>query len=329
MDSNPYQSPAAFERPHAVSEHAVPFASGHGRAVVTIAMLLACVGVAGFSAVSDVMQIGLLERIVAGDPNAVAAADANDMRVSLLGIVQVVMLVVTGVCFLTWIHRAHRNLPALGADGLKFTPGWSVGWWFIPVANLWKPFQAVQEVWWGSDPDRDEPNVHDWRHHAGSGPLGWWWAAWIANNLADRVVAGAFADAHTPQEFITGSYAMLGSHALDVVAAGLAIVIVLGIDRRQEQRLRAIDDGRAGCTSIGSGDLSRVVLPHRLLAQQPLQQSDLAGVDHLVHRAPRTQSIFVLQIWCSRSGGRSSRWSGNVASSTSACSWTASSTMRN
>lgn len=236
MESNPYKSPAAFVGAEAVPGHAIPFESGHGRAIVVIVMLLVCIGVACLSAVSDVMQIGLLQRIDAGDPNAIGEADANDMRVSLLGIVQIVVLLITGVCFLMWIHRARRNLPALGAEGLRFTPGWSVGWWFIPIANLWKPFQAAQEVWWGSDPERDVPNVQDWRHRGGAGPLGWWWAAWIGTRLVDYEVARANSDAHTAQELITASYAMLCSRAFDVVAAMLAIMVVQGIDRRQEQR---------------------------------------------------------------------------------------------
>jgi Domain of unknown function (DUF4328) len=236
MESNPYQSPAAIDNAPAGVGHAVPFESGHGRAVMTTILLSICMGVVVISAVSDVMQIGLLERIKAGDPGAADEADSNDARQRLVGVSEVLVNIATAVCFLMWVHRARRNLPALGADGLKFTPGWTVGWWFVPLANLWKPFQAMQEVWWGSDPDRDVANVNDWRHNASSGPLGWWWAVWIARNVSAQAINRIYLNAETPQQLIESSYALLVSSGVEVIAAALAIAVVLGIDRRQEQR---------------------------------------------------------------------------------------------
>ena len=36
------------------------------------------------------------------------------------------------------------------ADHESFTPGWSVGWFFVPIMNPWKPFQAMREIWQAS-----------------------------------------------------------------------------------------------------------------------------------------------------------------------------------
>src|SRR5438093_12382214 len=54
--------------------------------------------------------------------------------------------------FLTWLQRAYRNLPALHATELRYTPGWAVGSWFIPLVNLFAPHQVVSELWKASDP---------------------------------------------------------------------------------------------------------------------------------------------------------------------------------
>lgn len=37
-----------------------------------------------------------------------------------------------------WIYRAHANLFAAGYQGLEYTPGWSVGWFFVPIASLFR-----------------------------------------------------------------------------------------------------------------------------------------------------------------------------------------------
>ena len=35
----------------------------------------------------------------------------------------------------------------------RFSPGWSVGWWFIPALNLLRPYQVIKEIWRGSYPN--------------------------------------------------------------------------------------------------------------------------------------------------------------------------------
>jgi hypothetical protein len=46
-----------------------------------------------------------------------------------------------------WCHRAYRNLPALGAGVVRFSPGWAAGSWFVPVLNLFRPYQVLRELW--------------------------------------------------------------------------------------------------------------------------------------------------------------------------------------
>ncbi|HMA36213.1 MAG TPA: DUF4328 domain-containing protein [Chloroflexia bacterium] len=58
-----------------------------------------------------------------------------------------------GVLFLIWIYRAHRNLPALGAACLKYSPGWAVGGFFVPFVSLVLPFRVMAEIWKASQPE--------------------------------------------------------------------------------------------------------------------------------------------------------------------------------
>lgn len=57
---------------------------------------------------------------------------------------------VTAVLVLRWFYRANKNLHARSVPGLDFTPGWAVGWFFVPVINLWKPYQVMRELFWAS-----------------------------------------------------------------------------------------------------------------------------------------------------------------------------------
>ena len=79
----------------------------------------------------------------------------------------------TGILVLTWIHRANHNARQLGADDMTFTPGWAVGWYFVPIAWFWKPYQAMKEIW------RASANPSDWVGRPVSPLLHWWWILWI------------------------------------------------------------------------------------------------------------------------------------------------------
>ncbi|KAF0092921.1 MAG: hypothetical protein E1N59_3319 [Puniceicoccaceae bacterium 5H] len=50
------------------------------------------------------------------------------------------------IFFLLWVYRAQLNLRFLGARDRDFSPGWAVGWFFIPLANLVKPFEMMTQL---------------------------------------------------------------------------------------------------------------------------------------------------------------------------------------
>ena len=43
--------------------------------------------------------------------------------------------VVNALVFLVWVHGAREALDALGLQGLRFGPRWSIGWFFVPFAK--------------------------------------------------------------------------------------------------------------------------------------------------------------------------------------------------
>lgn len=111
---------------------------------------------------------------------AVAAGEANDSRQQIIGVIQFIIFVVSGILILKWIHRANFNVRQLGGFEMQFTPGWSIGWYFIPFANLWKPYQAMKEIWKASI------NPQDWKNQPVPSLLGWWWFFWIVSNMFEN-----------------------------------------------------------------------------------------------------------------------------------------------
>lgn len=91
------------------------------------------------------------------------------------------VVIAAEVLWLIWQHKVNADLWARGVEGLRFTPGWSVGWWFVPFANLIQPFRAVRElsrrVGRTGSPGPVEPPA------VGDGTLSAWWGSMLLHWL--------------------------------------------------------------------------------------------------------------------------------------------------
>jgi hypothetical protein len=160
-------------------------------------------------------------------------AAANDHRQQVVAFVYLVVALVVVVLFCCWIYRANCNARALGAQGMSFTPGWSVGWFFIPIASLWKPFQAMREIWKASiDPI-------DWQSLPTDPLLGWWWAGFIVSNVLGQIAFRISEGAKTVESLKSATVADIVSDAADIVATVLALMLVERLYRIQRARAAA------------------------------------------------------------------------------------------
>lgn len=50
------------------------------------------------------------------------------------------------IIYLTWVYKAHFNLSLLGAKNLRYSHASAIWWWFVPIANLWKPYSVLKEI---------------------------------------------------------------------------------------------------------------------------------------------------------------------------------------
>ena len=180
---------------------------------------------------SDCIQYELITNAKQGFLPSQATAEANDQRQMIIGVVQLVLFIPTGILFLMWIHRANSNARSLGAQGMRFTPGWAVGWYFIPVAHFWKPYQAMREIWKAS-----MYSSGDW-HLQPSGPLlKWWWAFWIVSNFFGNNAFKAMMKAEKLNQLTIASGLGIASDLLSIPLYITAILLVAKITEAQAQR---------------------------------------------------------------------------------------------
>jgi hypothetical protein len=88
----------------------------------------------------------------------------------------VVTFVAAGYHSLRWIYRANSNAHSLNAS-LGMPPGWNVGWFFVPIATWWKPYQGVRDVWQISANPQDPASAER------PALLVRWWTFWLLTNI--------------------------------------------------------------------------------------------------------------------------------------------------
>ena len=212
---------------HAVREP-IP-ASGLARATMGLLGVGVVLDLAGIA--SSWMQYGLLDRLGAGETFPQEVLDANDNREQLLGFAQVGMALLTATVFLVWMHRAYKNLETFGERRLTFTPSAAVWAWFIPFANLVRPFRAMTELWRRSGGAADEGLA------AGAPAfMQAWWGVWLASNLAGQVVMRTSAGSDTLSELSRATVAQAFSSVLSAIAGVLALIVVRAVAIRQAER---------------------------------------------------------------------------------------------
>jgi len=152
---------------------------------------------------------------------------------------RIAIMLITAILVLTWIHRANYNARQLGADDMRFTPRWAVGWYFIPVAWFWKPYQAMKEIWLAS------ANPSDWRGRLASPLLLWWWIFWIVPFWGVSLVdwwAGRRLDERGAE--IVQASTGIASALMDTALALILIAIIRRVHHNQmAHHRRQVADG--------------------------------------------------------------------------------------
>lgn len=95
----------------------------------------------------------------------------------LVGLAEILTFLLAGIGVLVWFYRARANLARAGLEELAYSPGRSVGSFFVPIANLFVPFLSMRELHnrsHGEIPELSRSSVPD---------VASWWTCHLAGSL--------------------------------------------------------------------------------------------------------------------------------------------------
>jgi len=217
--ADPVPAPVPLEAPSGYAFTKDP----RGLTAALKVMLWVNVVIAGLSLLSDLLQL----KLASTGEIAMDAAEANDSRQALIGLVYLGVYLATAIIFAMWIYRANLNSRGFGATGMRFTPGWSVGYFFIPILNLFRPFQAMKEIW------KVSGNPRRWEAEPAGGILTVWWTLWILSNLLGQAVLRMSMAADTAEKLQIATSFSIFATLMDIPLSIVAIKMVSTIHARQ------------------------------------------------------------------------------------------------
>lgn len=155
-----------------------------------------------------------------------------DMTFAIGAIASLVFYVLSAFATARLTYRLMKNAHELQSDETLISPGWAVGWYFIPFANLAMPPRAVGQIW--------RTTFRHLGQERGSGIIGWWWAAWLISSI----VLGVSDRMSAPTSSLGGEDYYVGlsvGYALRFVCASLLLVVFGTLAKAQKNLNRVAD----------------------------------------------------------------------------------------
>lgn len=201
-----------------------------------VGLLILGIVAAAASLVTGAMQLDLLQRAQSGSLSGVALSTAATQSDELRGLVAIPFVVAffgTIVMFCFWTLRMARNTRALGAQDMKISPGWAVGWYFVPIANLFMPYRAMKEIWKASQ------SPQAWQELRRGAVLPWWWGLFLASSILGNMEARVTLMAKTMPQLTAATAVSMASDILYAASAVVALILVRDVQGAQTRAARS------------------------------------------------------------------------------------------
>jgi hypothetical protein len=170
-------------------------------------------GVSAITIASDVFRYFAYASLTAGAGSSPRVQVAETIA-STVSIAYLLVLAVLAVLFLVWVYRTNAYLRLTSGYPIRATPGWAVAWYFVPIANLFRPLRDMRDIWRAS-------------HGGASGGLGLvnaWWAAFLVSNVV--WLAAPAPELTSASAYMLDSLSYLAADAVSVIPCALTLVLV-------------------------------------------------------------------------------------------------------
>jgi hypothetical protein len=164
----------------------------------------------------------------------------DDALIALLALVGLVGLVLTAVFYCMWVFRTIKAAMALSPKPFPTSAGMAVGYYFIPILSLYRPYQIMRQTFEWSMPQKEKLSSKT------SALMLTWWLLWIFGNL---IGYSAVRADNVPLDVLSSFLSVL---------AGLGLIpLVKELSEIQTRRLKEWQEAQAPFAAEGFVDYPR------------------------------------------------------------------------
>jgi len=181
---------------------------------------------------SNIMQINLINDYLVKNLYSKhefsVLREKNLFRVNLIYGLYMLFLFSSFFLIGRWFYVCAKINHISRKEELKFSPGWSVGWYFIPFANLVMPYRSLKETYKASF------KSENWHSIKIPYDFPFWWSTWLLANWFDWSKWSIWlGDVITYSELNQASYIEICSDVFLIVNSFFLIRIINVVYRNQ------------------------------------------------------------------------------------------------
>jgi len=176
------------------------------------------------SIISGVFQYNLLQYIANGGSVSYEAAFANDAREVIIAILLTIAYLISVIFFIMWFRRSYYNLHQNHLK-LSYSEGWAAGAWFVPIVNLYMPYEIMKELYKATRKLLSQAGATV-ENLLLTKILGWWWALWIINGVLGQFVFHISKSSQTINDLIITTFLGMGSEIFGLILSFVTIKVI-------------------------------------------------------------------------------------------------------
>ncbi|WP_028777590.1 DUF4328 domain-containing protein [Shimazuella kribbensis] len=156
----------------------------------------------------------------------------TDMQTSQMdywGLAADIVFFIIIICYCLWLYRIYQNMYSFGFDHyLRMTPGWAVGWYFVPIANFYKPYQGMKDVWDACDTGNEKKST--------SSLIKWWWIFFVSSFITFRFIINP----PTKENIIFNMKIDIALTLFDFLSIVSVYLLIHKLSKKQEQTYQSL-----------------------------------------------------------------------------------------
>lgn len=173
---------------------------------------------------SNILEFFLFKNAQDGIMVGFEEVEKNNLRQIIISFTQGFAFIFSSVTFILWFRRAYYNQEAK-FEYMYSSNGWAIGSWFVPILNLFKPYQLMKEI---------HQNLQEYfvKNHFGELKLydpkiiDMWWGLCLFLNISQGIVRIILLKSAFPERLMKISIAFIIIDILHILLTYLTIKII-------------------------------------------------------------------------------------------------------